>query len=577
MHKNDSIQWVMIFLIFSGVVSLASASVVDTSQYQWGNGTSGTLTRGEEMTYMGYTVKVVAFSAPVESGKYDERPAEPVLPFVGMNISKNGIFIGSAALGQGESYVVPDGELKVTAEQLPSQDASEWLYESYNPWATLSLDPRGTPLIEVSLGTDSDEYSSSSAGEIEATVTLENTGSADAINVDLNLNTGLEVKKGNLKYHYDKLKKGESVTNTITFSIPVLMERKYYTLSANVSGYDVKDIPYTQDFSTTILIIPEPLESPILRKSTNPKIYLKDYAMVTLSLKNNANYDLENVSINDSIPAGFKLVGNQSLHWVTNISANGEWDFRYLIKPQKANKGGIALPAATAEFLTRKEYYIIKSNQPEITINGPRISLKKQTDVSEIRPGDNVIVKIVAQNEGNTPTKVSIKDKLPKEGTLVKGGTSYEEFLEANKTVSFSYTITINSEKPVKLPPAVAEYFELGTVGEKISAKSKEVEINIKNPDEIATDLPTPEVPPEILETPIIDLDNSTDSKEINGSDGFVSNAGNESIIYSILKYLLGCDNNTGSLFNGSYNPCKLFLQNKSDSPANNHSLNIKK
>jgi len=54
-----------------------------------------------------------AFSAPVESEKYQDRPIEPVEPFVGLNISKKGIFLNTTFLGQGDHLSLLTGNLRL--------------------------------------------------------------------------------------------------------------------------------------------------------------------------------------------------------------------------------------------------------------------------------------------------------------------------------------------------------------------------------------------------------------------------------------------------------------------------------
>ncbi|MDO9096814.1 MAG: hypothetical protein Q7U60_01650, partial [Candidatus Methanoperedens sp.] len=321
---------IIIFIVLFGTTGIAQ---IEGSQLQWTAGVSGKLMRGEALTYKGYSVEVIAFPAPVESSKYKPEPEEPVTPFVGLNISKNGKFISSFALGLAESYIVPDGELKVTAKELPAQNAREWIFESYAPWAIIELNPRGTPRLGVSIQTDKDKYTSSYTTDIVTTVTLENTGSADAVNVDMAVLTELPIKRGNLKHHYNKIKPGESITEILTFSSPILTEQKIQVISANVSGYDVMDIPYTAKFSKSVSIAAEVPVSLVIRKSTVDKMYLKDYTIVSLSVKNNGRYDAKNVNITDYLPESFRLLGSQSLNWRVDLPAGGEWDYRYTIRP----------------------------------------------------------------------------------------------------------------------------------------------------------------------------------------------------------------------------------------------------
>lgn len=554
---------VVLFLILSGLISAAHA--FENSQLQWAVGASGRLQRGETVTYMGYSVEAVAFPPPVESDKYKAIPEEPVEPHVGLNISKNGVFIDTVILGLAESYIIPDGELKVTAKELPSKNAREWLFESYGPWATIELNPRGTPHLEVLIETDKDKYVSSSATEIVATVELKNTGKADAINVDIHLETELAVKRGKLNYHYEKVARGDSFTDTIVFESPMLTEQKTYSVSANVSGYDVKDISYTAKFLKSFLMAAEPQLGLFIRKSATDKMYLKDYTIISLLVKNNGKQDVKNVSITDSLPNGFKLLGNSSLRWITDIPSDGEWEFRYLVKPQEQNKDGSIFPAATAEFTIKNELYSIRSNQPKIVVYGPKIVLKKQTDVSEVNPGEAVTVTVVAENTGSTPTMVSITDELPKNAAIVRGSTKHEEFLEANKKISFSYTLKIDSTNPIKLPPATANYYELGTKGNKISTLSQETEIRIRSAAGSSTNAPTPQIitpaptpapSPAVTVPPVIEPQhNSTNSTAVKAPDELL----NEINIF-FLDSMLSCnDGNNSSRFNATRSACNFF------------------
>ncbi|VVB85152.1 Uncharacterised protein [uncultured archaeon] len=503
---------VTILLILSGFISLVSA--YQESDLQWAPGVSNTLHLNDVITYNGYTVKAVGFPEPVESNRYSETPSEPVNPFVGLNVSKNGSFANNTPLGIGESYITPDGELRVMVTGLPSENSTEWLFESYNPWAVVELDPRGKPELDVSIDTDKGEYSSADDTEIIAYVTVRNSGMADAVNVDLNIDAPFSEKKGSLKYHYDRIKKEESVTEEIAFIMPVTTEDKTYSLSANVSAYDVKNLPYPANSSKQLSVVVDPKWSMSLQKTTLEKIYLKDSAMISLDLKNNGKVDIKNVSIDDSLPTSFKLVGNASLHWVADIPAGGEWNYHYLVAPLEPNAEGVVFPVATAEFKVNRESYGIRSNQPKMVVYGPLVTLNKSTDVSAINPGEAVTVTVTAKNTGSTPTRVFIRDQLPGKTTLVSGITAYEDFLEASKEVNFSYTLKIDSDIPIELPPATAQYYELGTTGRKINTSSQKLEIMIKSSTEANVN-----VTPIKIQPSIESKNNFTDPNAVNGSD----------------------------------------------------------
>ncbi|VVB97752.1 Uncharacterised protein [uncultured archaeon] len=557
--SHDLIKWAMITLILSGFITIALA--LDNPGLQWAPGVSAKLQRDGILSLGEYSVKAVMFPAPVEHDKYLDAPAEPVEQFVGLNISKNGILINTTILRLGESFITPDNELQITARDMPSKDSSVWLFESYAPWAKIELNQRGKPELAISVETDKDEYASA-ATDIVTVVTIRNTGTADAFNVDMNIKTDLPIKRGSLKFHYDSVKIG-SAAETITFSSPIITEKKSYDIVANVTGYDVKELPYTAESQKTVSVLPDPQVSLSIKKSATERVYLKDFAIVSLSVKNNANYDLKNVSITDYVPKEFNQTNNFTLHWVTDLPAMGDWDFHYLIKPQVPDKDGITLPSAVAEFTQKNESYTVKSNEVGVVVYGPSIVLSKKSDVSEINQNDIVTVTVVARNTGSTPTRVTIRDAVPQEVTIVSGNTSTEEYLEPNNEVSFSYTIKINSEQPVILPRATAEYFELGSKGAKISTESQELELKIKSPEVITTEAPVPEITtpaPTQAPTPVpTEPEIKQPTKTVNQSDLINPNMPSAEID-SLLNSLLGCnDSGNTSRFIAASAGCKFY------------------
>ncbi|MCZ7392205.1 MAG: tetratricopeptide repeat protein, partial [Candidatus Methanoperedens sp.] len=401
---------------------------------------------------------------------------------------------------------------------------------------------------------------------------------ADAVNVDMVIDTELPINRGSLKYHYDTIKKGESVTETITFASPILAEQRMYSISANVSGYDVMNIPYT---ATSIKSISMASELPVMlsvRKSTVDKMYLKDYTIISLSVKNNGRLDAKNVNITDSLPGGFIVLGNQSLHWVADIPVNEEWDYHYLVRPLEANKEGVIFPAVTAEFEVNNESYSVLSNQPKIVVYGPKIVLTKKTDVSEFNPGDTVTVTVVAENTGSTPTRVTIMDTLPNNVTLVSGSTTSGGFLEATRNMSFSYTLRIYSKESITLPAANAEYYELGSIGRKISTSSQEVEIPLKSAKK--TPIPTPQI---TIPTPVPNVTlpekTPTPTPQITTPAPTPSPAVTvptaielRKIATLLLNTILGCNNTYISRF--TYTACDFFNQGFGEPQTN---LSIRK
>ena len=210
---------------------------------------------------------------------------------------------------------------------------------------------------------------------------------------------------------------------------------------------------------------------------------------------------------------------------------------------------------------------MIQSNRPETIIYGPRIDLTKQSDVFEMTPGDAVTITVVAVNNGSTPTMVKIQDTLPSDTTLISGATTLEEYLEANKEMRFSYKFRSNSDGEIRLPPATAEYFELGSTGTKINTMSNELLIRLKPP-------PTPEP---IVEIPVNYTEEGNISEIVEPvveipqpppEPPFIGEPRPEPLSVdsnAILNLLMGCENISGiaSRINTTAEVCSFVVNNQ--------------
>jgi uncharacterized repeat protein (TIGR01451 family) len=199
--------------------------------------------------------------------------------------------------------------------------------------------------------------------------------------------------------------------------------------------------------------------------------------------------------------------------------------------------------------------YMIQSNRPDTVIYGPRIELSKQPDVSEISQGDSVTITVVALNSGSTPSMVTINDTIPSNVELISGTTNLEKYLEANKDIRFSYTIRSNSEGAIKLPRAIAEYYELGSEGTKVNTTSQELIIRIKSPQ---IPEPTP-VPTVIIPVNSSGKVNTSQEPAVNITHEKKSGTRPEPLSFdanAFLNLLIGCNNIIDPGFNLTSEVC---------------------
>ena len=487
-------QILLIALILS--VMTITCSAYDPDEIEWAPEKSSKLHIDGRLTLDEYRVDVVELPSPVEGnvpvGRYtgDVEPDEPVTPFVVLNLYKDDRLIKSDITLYGETeetnaYTTLDHELKIRATGFPSPTAKEWVYEYYNPWVTISMQKRGIPELTVTVTTDKDSYNSRLYSHFKARIKVENTGDAYAKDIKLNIETGgLTLERGRLTHTLQRLEKGDSYEEEITLSVPVSLEEKEFEIRATARGYDLKEIEYMGNGSKTITITPPP---PVLVEKTGiESMYLKDTMLLKLKVSNTGNYPVTSIRVNDSIPDTFMLVGETPLEWtIDGLDVGGEWSRTYRLKPRAPSSEGHLLPAAHAKFTLGGKTYDLESNQPRVIVRGPNITLRKSVDKTIINPGETIRVTITAENIGDLPTRTEVTDKISEKTELVSGELNRTEFLLKDESLTYNYTIRLNTPGEVVILPNVTARFTdvvyRGVVREFTS--SEPIVITVIDPD----------------------------------------------------------------------------------------------
>ncbi len=481
-------------LLFTNISFAAAFSPGDI---EWNPPANGTLYGGDKFINGEYSVVAKQFSSPVPGMKNLQGnivPDAEVIPLVHLEIYKGETLIKEIVMEKtGEPYIDPEYEFSVSANDFLRRSAKEWVYEYYNPWVTISTRTRGTPAINVEVLTDKDIYTSHTDKIIKVWVRVINSGEAVARNVDVDLSIGdLKLTGSDIKLHQNfiRIEKKSIVSYLVTLSVPELITRKDYKLTASAKGYDVKDIEYRSEGSTLIKFVAIEPEVPYLtvNKGLKDRIYLNDNETVRLSIVNSNRYDVRDISILDSMNENFELETNRSLEWNVPLLRPGEeWKTEYTMRPMRANLNGFLIPEAVTRFKVNNNTWSASSKTWNLIVNGPIIILNKTVDKNAVAVGDKAMVTVSVSNEGNIPTRVYVKDSLPDAVSLVSGTTNLDTtFLGAGKTQGFSYYIQGDSEGEVELSPAVATYLDIEYRGTRwLNTSSDTPTVSFMSPEDL--------------------------------------------------------------------------------------------
>ncbi|MEA3323856.1 MAG: hypothetical protein U9Q37_01790 [Euryarchaeota archaeon] len=246
-----------------------------------------------------------------------------------------------------------------------------------------------------------------------------------------------ENKEESEKSVYARLHVPQSITDT---------EGQPYTITANVTGFDDEGVMYAESASTEILVLPRfDLE---VRKTVNSHISMDDTVWVRIDLENTGRRDLE-VRLNDTIPNGFRLSGNETPGWRFNITPSESLRFSYHIKPERP--GVFEVLGAVAEFVMGETNISVRSNVPEIIVDGVCITVNKTAHPEQIREGDTVTITLSVRNTGNMDATIELTDVLPPGAELISGDPMIRTVLAANETNETEYVIVLANPGQVVL------------------------------------------------------------------------------------------------------------------------------
>lgn len=436
------------------------AAAYTQEQIQWDSATTQTMKWGDKVTIGNYTLEAYNFPKTDVVGQIGT-------PFIGLRFYENGVFIKNITLWQGSSEIYHD-DVRLTAVELPSSSSLVWVSDTYDPWAKVKVELRGKPTFEITVTTDKNEYTASDL-YIATTVKIRNSGTADASDVVLTMDGGGLKFEGDssTSRSYGLIEKTKSGETFLTkFDIPRLWDSTDYTIYGKVAGKDIKGKDYLWQGGKTVRVVK--MWDMSLSKTITSNMFMRDTAVVSVSLQNKGIVDLNSITVNDTVPPGFELKEKRDLVWtIESLQVGKAWTTTYSLKPVEPNKNGHTIPAAFSTFTNNGKSYISASNTATSVVHGTKINITKTLNASSMKGEQAAFaVTVTAKNVGDLKANVDVVDSqpLPPNVTYVSGNTSYiDKILSEGESMTFSYVIAVNQsdDGEIRLPAASASFINL--------------------------------------------------------------------------------------------------------------------
>ena len=399
------------------------------------------------------------------------------------------------------------------------------------------------------------------------TVTVKNEGNGnanDVIIVDA-LGKGLEYVSSTGNY--------DNKTNTITWKVDLASgETKTFTVVAKIVGYtDVtNEVTVGNKTAAVTVDIPEIIPAKDVNNTT-PNF--GDKVEYTITVNNNANKDVKQVVIVDTLGKGLKFI---------NASHNGKYDestrtITWIIDLGAGESAVFSVNAAVEAYGNINNTVVVGNKSATKNITVPEIIPGKSVDVENPNFGDTVTYTVTVTNNGVGDAKqVVVRDILDKGLKFVKATGEYT-FDEDSCTVTWIVDLA-NGEYQTFYVTAVAEAYGVlindVTVGDNTA--SADVVVPEIIPDKTAN-ITNPNFGDKVDYTVTVTNDGMGDAKDVVVRDvlgeglKFVSATGNysfdevtrtvtwivdlakgESKVFSVIATVSGYGNVTNSLVVGN-------------------------
>ena len=416
---------ILTLLIASGGIPVASAAEWDSATF--------TLSLENPVVSKGdYTLNVVEFDG---------------YGMVSINVSNNGVFIGSTVLVNNDSNwcYMDNDRIRLKGVNVTDQRVLPLFGSIYSPQAEIIFAtekiPKDSVSLALSISTDKEEYLLDQA--IITTVKIRNTGEVKIDGIRLGIDSDNLLIQGDLPSGFS-LGDGTYRSEEIKFRFPAALLKGFYNISVDVSWNDARGTRYFLEDSTTVQV-QMPLE---IRKSTTSETIPGKPVYTSLSVENVQTRPVT-VRLTDVLPMCFTLIdgtvtdNKSDLNWKFVLAPHERKVFSYQMNPEQV--GAHRVPQVHATWNLWGEDCTNSSESDNIIAVYRGVSYRER-DFPDLPPAPDAVVEVLSGEDfsnyvdanGFALVDIKVKNDTLNAFVFIPRGT---KILDANNTRLTEITI----------------------------------------------------------------------------------------------------------------------------------------
>ncbi|MCD4821642.1 MAG: hypothetical protein K8R11_06160 [Methanococcoides sp.] len=251
-----------------------------------------------------------------------------------------------------------------------------------------------------------------------------------------------------------------SINNSALPDSKIIKGRLNITALEVVTGNDIPS-PYTKIGVSIFNVTTSEADSWVNTTLQVSKTKLKnanidERAYITIQLHNLRGSNIEDISINETLPENLILDPEiEDIH-IADLSSYSKEVIQYSVKA--LYPGNYTIPPTEIRFVNKGITYFQYSNSTNLIVHGPYINATKTVKINETDP-EVLDFTVNVKNEGDRAAHIRVHDEMIIDSKFIDGKTSANLVIFPENTTNLSYSVHMNSiHSYMIVPSAVIEF-----------------------------------------------------------------------------------------------------------------------
>ncbi len=199
--------------------------------------------------------------------------------------------------------------------------------------------------------------------------------------------------------------------------------------------------------------------------------YIDERVNILIEVISQKDMSLENIRINETVPAGFITDPDiEDTCWTISLSPGEKRSLSYSIRALRP--GTFLIPGMQMFFDHNGVTHHLQTNASEIVIHGPYIDVNKSFIYQDMGTDGLLNVTLRVSNTGDRAAYVQLTDQIPHNCQLISGNLSKSQVMQPSDIWVLEYSVLVGSGENIVIPGAKVRFVDSREYGDAFESAS---------------------------------------------------------------------------------------------------------